>query len=323
MIDLTQILITEETVIQRLFCDTRLYWIGEKEYLNYDKESIRTSIKKEYKGVIFNFHHGKLEILFKPHYYFNNNLHNANDFTVKDCINTFKEFFQCFGINLKDAKINNLEFGLNIVSPIPVRDLITYIKYYHRNAFINQTGLRYSKISSSINSKGKLNSYKMFKAYAKSVQFPQYAVKDLVRLEVKSCESKFINSLGIYTANDVMNPLVYRELSNILYKEFSEVLIMDYGLMPNLNTKDSKRLRKYLNPDIWYRYLQGSKNTFNDNKKKYLAIVRLNPENLFDKLLLLIKNKFVELNNCELKNDSQIKKSVRIPPLVYMEMAQN
>lgn len=42
----------------------------------------------------------KLEILLKPHYYYNNNLHNANKFSVIDCIKTLSKIKNIFNFVL-------------------------------------------------------------------------------------------------------------------------------------------------------------------------------------------------------------------------------
>ncbi len=49
----------------------------------------------------------KLEILLKPHYYYNNNLHNANKFSVIDCIKTLSKIKNIFNLPTTELTILN------------------------------------------------------------------------------------------------------------------------------------------------------------------------------------------------------------------------
>jgi hypothetical protein len=161
-----------------------------------------------------------LDILFKPHYYFNDNLHNANDFKILDCIAVIKKVKNALNLDLEAFKVLNIEYGLNFLSPIDIKDLITYLAYHSTNEFRTDTGLPFSKKSYSFKPNGTANEYKIIKAYAKDIQFPDFCDKDTGRFEVKSKKSRFINPLGIYKATDLLNLNVYYTLAESLILEF-------------------------------------------------------------------------------------------------------
>src|SRR6187551_2206626 len=99
MIDFLKMLVVNCDLIKKFESDSRLFWFSEKEQLSHFTDGIILRIKtKSYNGINFLFFENKLEIHFKPHYYYNEGKHNANDFTVQNCINVISEFIKTFRI---------------------------------------------------------------------------------------------------------------------------------------------------------------------------------------------------------------------------------
>jgi hypothetical protein len=287
---------------------TLLDWVSDTDRINnFDSEVVTTKKVKQYKGIYFCFYANKLEILFKPHYYFNNNLHNANDFKIMDCINVFNEVKKVLNIDFQFYKVVNIEYGLNCISPIDIKDLITYLSYHERNEFRTDIGLAYSKKSYSVTTNGTANQYKIIKAYAKGLHFPNYTNINTFRFEVKSKKSRYINQLGIYTANDLINPKVYLTLVESLIYEFEKVLILDCATnFKSLTSKEQNKIAKYNNPMEWYRINSSlNRNSFSKNKTTYYKLINKVPNNLksqlrqiiFDKLELLKKGAYSQHKN--------------------------
>jgi len=185
---------------------------------------------KEYKGILFEFyykngHFTKLEIHIKPHYYHNDNLHNANDFSAYNSIKTLKEIIKTFNLPVEEFKIIGLEFGTNIISPINITELIDKTLYHEKNVFKNSDDyLIHSKISVKNSINGKASKYKAMKYYAKGIQYPEYCHKDTLRIEIKSKKSQYINKFGIYNLNDLLKPLVHGKIYTELKKEIIKFL---------------------------------------------------------------------------------------------------
>jgi hypothetical protein len=279
---------------------TMLEWVSDIDKINnFDNEVITTKKVKQYKGIYFCFYSTKLEILIKPHYYFNNNLHNANDFRIIDCINILVEIRNVLKIQLQEFKVINIEYGLNVISPINIKDLITYLAYHEKNEFRTDVGLAYSKKSYSINANGTANQYKIIKAYAKGLQFPKYANINTFRFEVKSKKSRFINKLDIYNADDLLDPIVYLAMAESIINEFEKVLILDCATnFKILSQKELSKIAKYNNPMEWYRINNlPNRNSFSKNKEIYNKLINkvhtnlksLLREIIIDKLELLKK----------------------------------
>jgi hypothetical protein len=262
------------------------------------KEILQSKQTKVYKGIYFCTYDNKLEILFKPHYYFNDNLHNANGFTAKDCINTLNTFKNTFELPTKELIILNIEIGINAISPIGCKDLITYSIYHERNQFINSSdNLRYSKISFKHNRNGNANNYKKIKFYAKGLQFPQYANNNTFRFEIKSKRTSYIKSkLNIFTFSDLLVLSNYITFANEIRSEFEKILILDIdNSKENLTPKEQIKLNEYNNPIYWNKSINKSRNVFNTDKTKYNKLLSKTNNSLKEKMTTIVNNKLNEL----------------------------
>lgn len=287
-----------QKTIDRLSNHELLLWVSDTDKLLFgDDEVITTKKVKQYKGIYFAFYPNRLDIFFKPHYYFNNNIHNGNDFFITDCIKTIREFKAIFQIDLMQLKIVNIEFGINIIPSINVKELIKYIQFHEKNEFRNDVGLAYSKRSSKPKKDGKENKYKSVKAYAKGIHQPQYCNINTFRFEIKSKESKYINKLGICTFNDLLNEAVYSKLAETIISEFKEVLILDNITDFNgLSHKEREKIKMYNNPFEWYDIINSTyRNSFCNNKTIYLNLINKVENNIKNQIQKLIFEKLETL----------------------------
>lgn len=264
------------------------------------QEIVQSKLTRIYKGIFFCFHEAKLEIIFKPHYYFNDNFHNANDFTTNDCINILNEFIEVFSLVPSDLKILGIEFGLNCLSPIKIEDLVTMASYHGKNQFnTSNDNLKFSKVSAKSDLKGRLNKYKKIKFYGKGIQFPKYTDPNTFRFEINSNRTQYIRSLGVYTLNDLLTPDIYNILAEHIIQEFKEILFLDFmnkGI--NLTTGEKNRFVDYQSSFSWYIALQQSRNTFNNNKKAYFKLLDKTGDNIHIRLLNIVKQKLNKITSC-------------------------
>ena len=322
MTDLLKIYITDLNQITALKENTLIHWKQEKQRIVKDKKNnvftdeIKTTLTKTYKGIDFNF--GKqykkneiVEVIFKPHYYYNNGLHNANDFNCKDAKAVITNFGKLFNIDLDKALVMNIEFGINILSPICIKDLITYLAYQGKNPFVNNEDLAFSKFATSKNKEGYFNLFKVIKAYAKGLQFPQYCNINTFRFEVKSNRTEYIKKhLGVTYVSDLLNYEVYYKMGQILQKEFSSVLILEPVNNDYLKVSEQIKINELLNPNTWYRFIQSSnRNRFSDKIKQFNKLVSKDPNNTKKQLENCIKNKLIKLQKgCNFNTSKKIKK---------------
>lgn len=323
MIDFLKILVTDISLIDDFNTNELLLWHNKQERLShFDFETIQSKETKIYKGILFCFYENKLEILFRPHYYFNNNQHNANDFTTGNCISVISEFISDFQIaELNEFKIINLEYGINILPPIDCKELVTYISYHGKNEFRTDTQLPYSKKSYKESNNGTANKYKIIKAYSKGLQYSNFCDINTFRFEVKSKKSNYINSLGIKTITDLLNSEIYKTLSNQLLNEWNEVLILGSNTEhSNLTKKENSQLNKYLNPNNWYKLKQGHRNHFNHTKKRYFNLLEKTGYNIHTEVKNIIENKLQFLEQtCAILPPEQKEQTCADLPINIME----
>ena len=196
-----------------------------------------------------------------------------------------------FTLDLEKCKLINLEYGVNIIPSIDVEDLVHNMMYHEKRQFNRPTKHFYYKIAGN-------EAYKQIKAYNKSVQFPSLC-NNTFRFEVKSKQSKYINSLDLFTLNDLAVTGTYNRLMKELIKEWDNVLLFD--LSKNID-------EKYLNTYFWEDILKnGYRNKFNNQKKRYYEKLGIN--NLHAQIRKILIQKMQSL------------KTVHIPTNIYMETA--
>lgn len=273
-IDFLKLLSTSEKIRKQLQEHPELTWkMGvEKIRSNYTGE-IRTTVIKEVDGILVHFQENKVEILIKPHYLYNDNKHNANDFDVDSCIAILQKFSKRFFLDPSELSVVNVEYGVNIQTTLDIRMLIGSLEYHHKNRFITDSQHAFSKKSASIGANNRFSSYKMIKAYAKCIQYPEYTSGNVFRFEVKSKKSKFINSLGIFSLEDLLHPKKYLPLGSSLKEEFKKVIFLDRQLDTSVySSLERQKIISYTNPNVWEEFKNLHRNTFLNHKKRYEAL---------------------------------------------------
>lgn len=316
MLDYIKIEIKDRELINEIWSHSDLVYNSEHTYLNKSDGSLKAVAKKTYFNLNFTHYENRLEIDGSLHKFYNSGLHNANDFTVSNCILTIEKLCLQFGIDPELCHVNNLEFGININTPINVSDFVKWLRFHHRNQFVKFPKLDQCYFAGT--------DYFGVKAYNKTLQFPEYATPDLFRFEGKTRQSKYLKTKGIKTLNDLTAPAIYRLLSDVLLLEWGNVLIFD---------KRTKKGVKFCNTDFWLEIIESNhRNTFLNTKNKYYKILGKNGlQNLISKAIEL---KLKVLNNCaystslELSNlikpqtgkrQNSLKSVVQIPTIVKVE----
>lgn len=291
MIDFIKIKITDEALINQVWNNEILVYEGKSEK-RFDDE-IKELFSKSYKNLYFTKFQNRLEIKGSLHYFFNDGSHNANDFNIYDCIGTIVQIKELLKLDLNKCKLINLEYGVNINPIIKVDELVQNLIYHEKRQFTRPTIHFNYKIAGN-------EAYKQVKAYDKSVQFPNHC-KNTFRFEVKTKQAKFINSLDIFTLQDLTDNICYKNLINSLLNEWDNVLLFDKSKAIN---------DKFFNTNFWEDILKnGNRNKFNNQKKFYYK--KLGTDNLHYNIKQIIERKIKYL------------KCVHIPTNIDLETAQH
>lgn len=259
----------------------------------------------EYKGQIFTLKNNNVKLRGSFHKYHNNGKHNFNDFYFSDLVNVINDLCEKFNINPDSAKLNNLEFGVNIHIPIKPEEFFKYV--------INYKGTPFQKFS-ILNSKGIECIMKNFiiKIYDKGYQYKQKG--NLLRFEIKVIRMQYFEKKGIKikTISDLLNINELYLLKDVLRATFDEILIFDYSVNINeLSAKQQLLLSNGNNPKYWEKLLPNSKDfdggnnnmEYKKQRKKYYRelenfkklIIKYSCSDLKNEISELIQNKCIEL----------------------------
>ncbi|WP_139422338.1 hypothetical protein [Chryseobacterium mulctrae] len=246
-------------------------------------------------GNVIGYRH--LELNTSPHYHFNNYLHNGNDFTPENCIKTVIDILTYLGIEPNEMnafKVVNIEFGLNIIPKIDIKNLINGLLFYKKTHFKTEVFAYFKKTNAT--------SYKQIKAYAKGLQFadfPQYEINEnTFRFEVKSKQAKNIKKYGIWNAIDLTKLDIYKTLNQTLLDEWESILLVNQ--MPsfsNLKPEEVQFIQSANNVDFWNDLItEKHRNTFGLIKRKYYNMLQRN-SNLHNLIKLQIIDKLFNLQS--------------------------
>ncbi len=319
MLDFIKFKIKDKELVNKIWGHSDLNYKSEHNFVNKCTGEIREVCNKEYYNMVFKRFDDQLEISGSLHKLFNDGLHNANDFSVYNCIATIENFCSRFSIDPSKCGINRLEFGINIQAPENVSEVVKWLRFHNKNQFNKFPDLKECFFAGS--------SYFGVKAYNKTLNYPMYAMSNLMRFEGTTRQAKYLKSKEIYTLADLINPSIYNMLSQLLLAEWGNVLIFD---------KRTKKGAKYCNTDYWLDIINiNHRNTFVNARNRYYKLLGKNGlQNLIYKR---ISDKLCELNDCadstnlengltpsaSTENQEETKISlVQFPPIVKMEYAQ-
>ena len=176
MLDLIKFKITDEVLTNSVWGSNLLEYVGKSERLYTDE--IKEKQTKKYKNLYFTKYQNRLEISGSIHYFFNDELHNADDFYIEYCINAIVQIKDLFNLDLNKCYLINLEYGININPLVNVTDLIHNLIYHEKRQFTRTTTYFDFKLAGN-------EAYKQVKAYNKSVQFPQEC-QNTFRFEIRT-----------------------------------------------------------------------------------------------------------------------------------------
>lgn len=296
MVDFIKLLLIDPYLIRRLRESDLIVWKLSIIFPSPKKSCTLRIDRYEYQGIIFDFGPNDkwVKIHFKPHYFFNNNEHNANDFSVESCVVTLNQFLSRFKLDPKKLKVINLEFGLNLSpSGITGKYLVENCIYISKTPMSNTTGLEFAKQSIT---RGK-SVFKGFKIYDKRFQFPYLVKNELVRLEITSAQAKFIQTLGIKTMSDLLNLEVYDNMAMRLIEEIEHLLILDPKLELSCSPKERAYYNKCLRHDYWSNLAKDrSRNKFIRHRNKFEQFIQIHGgRNIKQELIELAQIKLLTL----------------------------
>ncbi|MGB3151293.1 MAG: hypothetical protein WBB27_11585 [Maribacter sp.] len=270
----------------------------QKKSSKYDKRGFTIKESKQLDGVIFSNFKDRLDILVFPHKMKNLGIHNADAFSMEECMNTLKNFFNQLPISDYSLyKIRSLEAGVNFIVDGYGEDLITNTQWWKRTRFRHHDNLGYSKTAFSVDKTGKANTHLILKFYLKYIMAPNYCKPDTLRFELKSRKAAYFkNKLKIDTLEDLFTVTPYMHVKKEIFRTVGQITILEQDFDDSsLPEKDKIFLRTYSNPLQWDKIFRAQKNKFARYRSKYLKILDRTGFNIHRGLLKAVDDKLNEL----------------------------
>lgn len=190
------------------------------------------------------------------HRYGRGGLHNADQFTVRDLLAALDQLVTTYGIDPFRSRLNNVEFGVNVLLPFPVSRVLNNLISYKNRPFTKEPG--------SGRSDARFDYYQchtqryVVKLYAKGQQYPEIAgpgrAGHLLRVEVKALKMEYLTRRGIHldTLADLLNVANYGALGALLVEVFSTILFDEPTIsVDHLTTKERDTYQNGRNPRFW------------------------------------------------------------------------
>ena len=187
--------------------------------------------------------------------------------------------------------LTNLEFGLNIVVSKDPQLIID------KNVLMNNCKAPNKNLKFS----GR-GDYKEFhtdshwiKVYNKSKPFKQDCY--ILRLELKIIKKVYINKLGVFKLEDLLNKTTLRRLYFDLKSKIEGLVIVDEFEGKTIPVKHLNRLNEYMNPNYWIRLksIKNSKEIYRLKKDFKLLLEKYQLLETKKEILLKMEIKFLEL----------------------------
>jgi hypothetical protein len=235
-----------------------------------------------------------LEITGSIHKYWNGGT-NENDFFFSDAIEAIQKFCQDLELNPSLVFVKNLEFGLNLQLAINASEIIDQIICYNNKQPIRP----YDSKPHCYFLEFETTEY-FLKIYDKGRQYRKMLPNNpnVLRLEVKAKNSRFLRCANIYTLSDLLQP------SNLalLAKKFTTILggliLDDNTINPKeLPLKDRRLYEELSNPRKWFDF-RGKTNSGTRKKiKRFKNLVEhYGKRKIYSYILGAVNDKIVQLS---------------------------
>lgn len=215
--------------------------------------------------------------------------HNHSIFTIDEALKAFARLFEILGVNPANAKVLQLEYGLNI-NPV-----------FNPNLFIDRLICFKSKPFEGMGNYEKIGKVCYQKEYDLKIynKGKQYKLKNnVLRIEKKIKDSYYLKRLGINNITD-LTAAKAEQMTIDLCECIDEVIFNDKSIdETKLTTRQKLALSKYRNSDFWNELNRAVRL----NAKKTFAnlITKYGSENYLKEVKILLKN---SLKNCVGKVD--------------------
>lgn len=192
--------------------------------------------------------------------------HNYNSFGLSEIFNAINELADDLKIIVTQARLSNIEFGVNLIVPFEPRIFLNSIIHHKGSKFTYQIkpNMQYKKCE---------HQQYIIKVYDKGLQYG--TEKYILRFELKSIKMEKINGFGITYLSDLLEPKKLEKLKIELLRVYDEMLIGDITVNPGeLSDKDAILFANGHNDNYWDSKLPRASNYKKGAKDKAYVSAR-------------------------------------------------
>ena len=243
-----------------------------------------------YKGLKFTIYYitektnyRRVTIAGSLHKYWNNGIHNYNDFGMKELVLVLKDIYQKFNIHPRNCILRSIEIGVNLIVPTLTKTVLENCILHKTKPFEPNTyrGKGYLIQNSK--------SHYLIKIYDKKLDSKEKGYssnKELMRFEIRYLKMQFLNNLGIFTMQDLLN-FGLEKFKPILLNHWKSILFFDSEAL-----NKCKRKYQYNNGKFWTKL---KKENFKYHRKKLNELTIKNNGNLKNDIYNIMNEKIDKL----------------------------
>jgi len=199
---------------------------------------------------------------------------NSNDYTINDIINTIQALESKFGIIPSQAKIERLEYGVNVRLPFIAEEFV-------QSSIIAWDG-KENSIDKDFDRTGK---YKKWQTTKYGIKAYDKGKKDnepyLFRFEINAL-SEYLKKFDITHLSNLTDRNKLEPLGADLTSAFDKLIIVDDLMPKNLSNQDEELFNRGINPNVWRTFPHRmAKSRF---KKKFNNLLQTKNQNRKKKL---------------------------------------
>jgi hypothetical protein len=191
-----------------------------KEIYQDKEEGECSNLILKYKNLVITIYKNKVAILTGSlHYFYNDGIHNYNNFTFYNLVNTLDEVAELLEIELKNIILQNIEFGVNLILPFLVQNITNNVLIHNKKEFLKPYDFDYRRAQ---------HQRYWVKIYNKGKQFKR--VENILRVELKYKKMVDLHKLGLYNCLDLTNKQLHTQLLAILLDKWSKTILYDFTI---------------------------------------------------------------------------------------------
>ncbi len=220
-----------------------------------------------YKGMKFEIKAEDYCLMLGSLHKFAHNGKNHDDFSYGDVVAAIRKL-EALGIHPEKAKLQNLEFGVNLCDlPVSPPTFIRSVLTHKGEGFSKMRGINRQPLGIDL-----YHQRYGIKVYDKGKQYN--LPTQVLRIETKHTRMHDLNAAGIHTLDDLKNLDVWPLLCDNLAARINEVLLIEPELhQQDLKPSERRRLADYQNPKWWEALKRENVRKHDYNRRQYRALI--------------------------------------------------